>query len=66
MENLFIEIGICIPKNPLCFAFHAYNLNCDNTEWNIVNGREIFKQSEHLNRICDYNISVLNPDAFLS
>ena len=33
MENLFIEIGIFIPKNPsLCFAFHAYNLNCDNAE----------------------------------
>ena len=67
MENLFIEIGIFIPKNPsLCFAFHAYNLNCDNTEWNIVKAKEIFQQLEHLNRICDYNISMLNPDAFLS
>ena len=29
MENLLIEVGVFIPKNPRCFAFHAYNLNCD-------------------------------------
>ena len=66
MENLFIEISIFIPKTPVCFAFHAYNLNCDNTEWNILNARETFQQLEHLNSIYDYNISMLNPDAFLS
>ena len=31
MENVFIETGILIPKNPsLCFVFHANNLNYDN------------------------------------
>ena len=62
----FTYWGWCIhSKKPSLFCFPCIQSKLWYTEWNILNTKEMFQQLEHLNRICD-NISMLNPDAFLS